>query len=92
MRVHRQTARCIVRAPRLHDFVQRALLAPLIADAPGNGEMDPERLGAIVQGFATLKEQLGDQVQILIATTKAELADICDENAVQIIDPSATLF
>ncbi len=64
----------------------------LIADAPGNGEMDPERLGAIVQGFATLKEQLGDQVQILIATTKAELADICDENAVQIIDPSATLF
>jgi hypothetical protein len=50
----------------------------LLVDAPGNGELDEQRLAAIMEGFTTVKDRLGDRVQILVASTQPELADVCD--------------
>lgn len=50
----------------------------LIVDAPGGAEMDDHHFQNILQGFLNAKSQLGDQAQILIASTKASLTSICD--------------
>lgn len=55
----------------------------LIIDAPGGAEMDEQHFGAILKGFADVKNQLGDQVQILVASTKEELVDICEADRIE---------
>lgn len=52
--------------------------AILIVDAPGGAEMTDEYLAAILQGFTRVEKEFGDQVQILVASTRDELLDICD--------------
>jgi DNA repair exonuclease SbcCD ATPase subunit len=55
----------------------------LIVDAPGGAEIDPLRFGDILLGFKEIKEQLGDQVQILIASTREELEQVCPTESLE---------
>lgn len=64
----------------------------LIIDAPGNGEMDRRSLEAIVQCLSSINTEIGSGAQILIATTHIELADICDQDGVVIVEGGAPLF
>jgi hypothetical protein len=52
--------------------------AILIVDAPGGAEMTDEYLAAILQGFTGMEKGFGNQVQILVASTRDELRDICN--------------
>ncbi|MDQ5822769.1 MAG: hypothetical protein M3441_00980 [Chloroflexota bacterium] len=49
----------------------------LIVDAPGSGELDEARLGAVMRGFESVRDTLGEKVQILVGTTEQELAEVC---------------
>jgi hypothetical protein len=64
----------------------------LIVDAPGSGEMDEQRFDKILQGFLKIKSQLGNQVQILIASTREELASVCEANQLEYLSEGKTLF
>ena len=64
----------------------------LIVDAPGSGEMDEQRFNMIMQGFLKIKEQLNDQVQILIASTKEELAIICERDRLERRSEGKSIF
>lgn len=55
----------------------------LIVDAPGSAEMDEQYLSAITNGFADIENRFGDQVQILIASSKDELLDMFSEDKVE---------
>jgi hypothetical protein len=55
----------------------------LVIDAPGGAEMDEQHFGAILKGFVDVRDRLGDQAQILIASTKEELVDICGADQVE---------
>lgn len=55
----------------------------LIVDAPGSAEMDEQYLSAITNGFADIENRFGDQVQILIASSKDELLDMFSEEKVE---------
>ncbi len=50
--------------------------AVLILDAPGGAEVDPYNFAAIVQGIKDTLDQLGSQVQILIASTNEALVEV----------------
>lgn len=52
--------------------------AILIVDAPGGAEMTDEYLAAILHGFTGMEKEFGDQVQILVASTRDELQNICN--------------
>jgi hypothetical protein len=64
----------------------------LIIDAPGNAEMDEQHFQCILQGFSRVKEQLGDQIQIFIASTKPTLASVCDDACLEIKHGNEALF
>lgn len=48
----------------------------LVIDAPGSGEMDDYYLGEMLKNLASIQEKLGDQVQILIASTRDEIVEL----------------
>jgi hypothetical protein len=54
----------------------------LIIDAPGSAEMDAQHFHEILQGLFNIKDEFGNKVQILIASTKDDLVEICGENYV----------
>lgn len=64
----------------------------LIIDAPGNAEMDEQHFQSILQGLSRVKDQLGDQIQIFIASTKPALASVCNEVGLEIKQEGGTLF
>jgi hypothetical protein len=66
--------------------------ALLIVDAPGNAEMDEHNFNEILQGFAQVKVDVSNEVQILIASTKDDLIDICGRNQVDYRKENETLF
>jgi predicted nuclease with TOPRIM domain len=64
----------------------------LIIDAPASAEMDEQHFGAILEGFRDVVSQLGDQLQILIATTKDDLIDVCGRDRVDYRPHGETFF
>ncbi len=64
----------------------------LVIDAPGSAEMDQQHFGAILDSFAAMQDRLGDRVQILIASTRDKLADICKPEQLQRLQVDETLF
>jgi hypothetical protein len=54
----------------------------LIIDAPGNAEMDSQHFQEILQGLSSIKGKFHDKIQILIASTKDDLIELCGENYV----------
>jgi len=64
----------------------------LVIDAPGSAEIDQQHFGSILDGLAALQDRLGDQVQILIASTRDKLADICKPEQLQQLPMDETLF
>jgi hypothetical protein len=64
----------------------------LIIDAPGSAEMDEHHFQSILQGFVTVKEQLGDQVQVLIASTREAMMSIADAGRFEQYESGASIF
>jgi hypothetical protein len=64
----------------------------LIVDAPGSGEMDEQHFSKILQGFSKIKELLSDQVQILIASTREELATVCEGDRLECLSEGKSIF
>ena len=64
----------------------------LIVDAPASGEMDEQRFNKILQGFSKIKEQLSDQVQILIASTREELDTVCEGDRLERFSEGKSIF
>ena len=54
--------------------------------------MDEQNFGKILQGFFSIKEQLGDQVQILIASTRDELAAVCETEHLEQREEGVAIF
>jgi hypothetical protein len=50
----------------------------LIVDSPGGGELDDQRINEIMTGFVGVRNSLGNQIQILIASAKDALAEACE--------------
>jgi hypothetical protein len=48
----------------------------LIIDAPGGAEMDDSYFNAVTEYFTEIEQRLGNEAQILIATSKEELLDM----------------
>jgi len=64
----------------------------LIIDAPGSAEMDEHHFQSILQGIITVKEQLGDQVQLLIASTREAMMSIGDAGRFEQYESGASIF
>lgn len=50
----------------------------LIVDAPGGAEMDEKHLQHILEGFSDIRQQIGAEMQVLIASTKESIASISE--------------
>lgn len=64
----------------------------LIIDAPGGAEMDEQHFQSILQGFVTVKEQLGDQVQLLIASTREAIISVSEAGRFERHEQGASIF
>jgi ABC-type molybdenum transport system ATPase subunit/photorepair protein PhrA len=52
----------------------------LIIDAPASSEMDDLHFSAIVKRLGEIGQSLGERVQILIASARDDLAEICSDD------------
>ena len=64
----------------------------LIIDAPGGAEMDEQHFNSILQGFLDVKEQLGSQAQLLIASTKETIASLCEPRCCEQLKDGEGIF
>jgi energy-coupling factor transporter ATP-binding protein EcfA2 len=64
----------------------------LIIDAPGSGELDDRNFAEILAGLNKIKQDLGENVQILIASARPALAQICDPNKITVVASGNKLF
>jgi hypothetical protein len=55
----------------------------LVIDAPASSEMDDPHFSAIVKRLGEIGQSLGDRVQILIASARDDLAEICSEDRIE---------
>ena len=66
--------------------------AILIIDAPGGGEINDRNFGEILDGLNTIKKELGEDVQILIASARPALSQVCDPDKLTIVPRNEKLF
>lgn len=64
----------------------------LFIDAPAGQEMDKWNFKEILDVLASIRSECGDKIQILIASTKEELIDLCGMDHVDNKQGSETLF
>ena len=64
----------------------------LIIDAPGGAEMDEKHFQQILQGFSDIHEQIGTEIQLLIASTKESMASICKPDCLEHLQDKEVLF
>lgn len=64
----------------------------IILDAPGSAEITDNFFEVIIEGFSDIANEFGDNVQILVASARQELANILDSDKVQVIPNRETLF
>jgi len=64
----------------------------LLMDAPGSAEMSDEDFVAILKQIADIQKAFGDQVQILLATTRPEFRDYCNPENLELLSFGETCF
>lgn len=64
----------------------------LLIDSPGGAEMDLVGFSAILASLSELGSELGQKVQILIATSREELITVCGPSNAQVALNGAALF
>jgi hypothetical protein len=64
----------------------------LIIDAPGSAELDEQRFSAVMGGLVDLTDRMGDRVQILIASTRDKLLDLCGADQMEYKPEGETVF
>jgi hypothetical protein len=58
----------------------------LMVDAPGSAEMTDKYLDAILVGFKDMETLFGGKVQVFLASTREEIAQICDQDKLEMTD------
>ena len=64
----------------------------LLIDSPGGAEIDPVGFRAILGSLSQIRSELGEQVQILIASSREELMAVCGPENTQVALNGAALF